>query len=135
MDDAKARRALVVALRNDGLLFREIADRLAISSSRAAQLYHKGVEDEAAPKPVYEFTLETPIDNLPIDARSRAALLSYGVPLSDLIHRDRLILCTDMLRLPNCNRRAWNEIERILDACVDRQTDRPLARTLVQDRQ
>ncbi len=120
MTDVKARRACVVALRHEGMVFRQIGEKLGISTSRAMQLYNKGVTDMAAPQSVDDFTLETPIQNLPIGSQSREVLVRYGAPLSDLIRRDRQVLCADMLRLPNCNRRTWNEIEAVLDQCLQR---------------
>jgi orotate phosphoribosyltransferase-like protein len=118
MSDVKARRARVFALRQQGLVFREIGEKLGISTSRATQLYHKGVEDAAALRSIKDFTVETPVELLPIRPQAREVLLRYGVPLSDLILRDRVALSADMLRLPNCNRRTWNEIEAVLDQCL-----------------
>lgn len=55
---------------------------------------------------------------LPIGPRARAALERYGVPLSEPPRSERRALCADMLRLPGCNRRAWIELEGVLDRCL-----------------
>ncbi|MDB5577590.1 MAG: hypothetical protein JWR80_2766 [Bradyrhizobium sp.] len=114
MEPVKVRRESVLALRAQGMLFREIGIRMGISSARAAQLYHAGVKDRAKPIPIESFTIDTPVERLPIGPRARAALARHAVPLAELIHRDRDGLARELLQLPSCNRHAWNEIERIL---------------------
>jgi hypothetical protein len=114
MEPVKVRRERVLALRAQGKLFREIGITMGISSSRAAQLYRGGVKDRAKPIPIEAFTVDTPVERLPIGARARAALARFAVPLAELIHHDHADLARDFLQLPNCNRGAWNEIERIL---------------------
>ncbi len=118
MTEGKERRAQVVALRRGGHSFREIGDKLGISASRAGQLYNKGVGETAGPPSEEDYSVDTPFAKLPIGPQSRAALELYGVPLSELVRRERRALCADMLRLPQCNRRAWTEIEGVLDRCV-----------------
>jgi hypothetical protein len=53
------------------MLFREIGIRMGISSARAAQLYHAGVKDRAKPIPIESFTIDTPVERLPIGPRAR----------------------------------------------------------------
>ncbi len=114
MEPVKVRRERVLALRAQGMLFREIGISMGISSSRAAQLYRGGVKDRAKPIPIAAYTVDTPVERLPIGPRARAALVRFAVPLAELIHHDHADLAREFLQLPNCNRGAWNEIERIL---------------------
>lgn len=118
MNEPRARRARVVAMRSAGLLFREIADELGISPGRAAALYHQGIADPRPAVPLEEVTSATAIEDLPIGRRARETLTRYGVPLADLIERDRAALEVDLLQLQNCNRRALIEIVAVLDACA-----------------
>ncbi len=67
--------------------------------------------------PIAEVTATTPIAELPIGKGAREALLGYGVPLAQLVFRDREALRSELLRRPTCNRRALAEIETALDAC------------------
>lgn len=113
------RRDYVMRQRGDGQGFAAIGETLGISASRASQLYHEGVRQSEGPPvvPFDDVDLATPVDRIPLAKRVRR-LLQYSdfETLGDLLAVDRAELCPLFLRLPNANRRGWNELAAFLDA-------------------
>ncbi|MEO7688338.1 MAG: hypothetical protein ABIS51_03560 [Sphingomonas sp.] len=117
MDEQKARWARIVAMRDAGATFSAIGQAFSITRGRAGVLYRRGLKEAEPRMPIDKVTATTPIANLPVGKDARTALLHYGLPLAELMDRDRHKLHPELLRLPTCNSRALREIEAVLDAC------------------
>jgi DNA-directed RNA polymerase alpha subunit len=108
-------------MRRSGMTLREIGERLGASASRAGQLVHNAVRDETcrlSPTSPVEarITASTKIGDLPWSWRTYNVLRNCGFDtVGDLLCSDRAEFEREMLRVPNCNRRSWEEIASILD--------------------
>ena len=79
------RRDYIVELRRQGLIFREIGDRLGISAPRARELYlHAELIQVRAPLlRIEEVTGQSPVALLPLSARTRHVLEFAGIRTFD----------------------------------------------------
>ncbi|GAA0733350.1 hypothetical protein GCM10009075_06390 [Sphingomonas trueperi] len=108
-------------MRRSGMTLREIGETLGVSASRAGQLVHNAVRDEPcrlSPTSPVETKIKasTKISDLPWSWRTYNVLMNCGFhTVSDFLRSDRAEFEREMLSVPNCNRRSWEEIASILD--------------------
>ncbi|MBY8821086.1 helix-turn-helix domain-containing protein [Sphingomonas colocasiae] len=118
--DASKRRAEALAMHRSGMTYKEIGDRWGVTKSRIGQLVQAGrrAETYVPPEPEREprITLSTKINDLWLSRRVTNLLANCDInTVGDLVKEQREVFRREMLRVPNCNEKAWREIERVLD--------------------
>ena len=130
MTPGKARRARALAMHRAGQTYRTIGVAMGVSASRVGQLVRLALRDEAyvpppPPPPRRKIAATTKLDDLPWTVRTYNVLRNCCFEtVGDLLRADRAAFRSEMLRVPNCNRKSWDEIERVLDMI---ETDERLA--------
>jgi transcriptional regulator with XRE-family HTH domain len=112
-----ARLLQVRALRQSGLIYREIASALGISAARLSQLRPQvdRLAHEQALLAIADVTLETSLALLPLSRRSRSILAATDfVTVKDILRAGGKPLTPQML--PGCDPRSWREIRACLGA-------------------
>jgi transcriptional regulator with XRE-family HTH domain len=106
----------VRALRQSGLIYREIASALGISAARLSQLRPQvdRLAHEQALLAIADVTLETSLALLPLSRRTRSIMAASNLAkVEDLLRAGGERLKPEML--PGCDPRSWREIR----TCVD----------------
>jgi hypothetical protein len=117
--EAEKRRARVREMRASGMTLAAIATELGISQSRAGQIAARARRCPPAPPGPIDLSADLKIEALPLSGHARYALLdSEYRTAGELLAADREELWRQVLISPGYSRKAWKEIEAMLNWAV-----------------
>lgn len=113
------RQIIAASMRADRATYREIAEALGVSVSRASQLAESGARLCEPDEVVWPAGLRptTPVKHLRLSRRARAGLVESGIEtFGQILSAEPIALRRKLLRIPNVGRKSVEELEAMVDA-------------------